>query len=543
MHSFLLKIAAFLRRRYFLSCPAGVFNLCFALLVLAVYNQTFFTKIHELSGSSLFTFLTFVCFAALFNMAAALLFFKYSLKVLTILILCVNAAVYDFMTTYNIAVDKIMLLNVLETDAKEIADLVNWHSAGIFFCFGLLPSYLVYKIRVIYRPFVRELFVRALIVLLSAGIAGGLIFCDFKNVAQFARNNRDVKYYLLPVNYIGAVISAVKIKLRSNHPLVKIGEDARMHFHRQENGKKNLIVLVVGETARAANFSLNGYARDTNAPLQKYLSDLINYPHVSACGTSTAVSVPCMFSAGGRKTFDAGRASYTENVLDIMQRAGYKVWWRENNSGCKGVCSRVETEELCFGDGYCPDMNLRRGLVDKLAADFRDTVVVLHQQGSHGPAYYLRYSGESARYLPACETERFDKCRREEIVNAYDNTIYETSRFLAALMADLQRLGGKYNPILIYVSDHGESLGENGIYLHAAPYVIAPKEQVNVPFLFWLPDETAAALQIDRDCLQRHAGDVYSHDNLFHSLLGFGAVQTSLYQPELDIFAQCRKSE
>ena len=534
-----LKIRSFFKQRYFWTCSAVRFNLIFAAGALLLYNQVFFNKIEELGESCLFQTLTFICFAALFNLAANLLFFKYTLKPLTILILLMNGVVYYFMVTFNIAVDKIMLLNVLETDKSEAADLFNMAFVADFLFFGVVPAWLVYKTKIIYAPPSREIWYRLLMILFSLAVAAGLIFGNFKYVAQFSRNNRYVKYYLLPVNYIGAVISAVKIKWRANRPLVKIGEDAKFDFNQISDNKKNLIVLVVGETARAANFSLNGYERDTNEPLEPFAADLINYPKVKACGTSTAISVPCMFAADNAQNFSASRAAYTENLLDIMQRAGYKVWWRENNSGCKGVCNRVETEVLCKG-GHCLDAALVQGLAQKIEETAQNQVVVLHQQGSHGPAYYLRYRPESERFMPACETERLDLCSQQEIINAYDNSIYETSLSLAEIIEVLKQLQSKYHPILIYASDHGESLGENGIYLHAAPYVIAPDTQTHIPFLMWLPDDTAKAWRVDKECLLKNVSRQYSHDNLFHSVLGIGGVTTALYDKSLDIFAACR---
>ena len=355
------------------------------------------------------------------------------------------------------------------------------------------------------------------------------------------RNNKPIKYLLVPVNYVGAVISVSKKMLKSrHHELVKIGEDASLQPYWKNNGKPNLFVFVVGETARAANFSVNGYNIKTNQPLEAFEADLLSFKNVYSCGTSTAISLPCMFSARGRGDFDKSESTYTENLLDVVQRAGYKVWWRGNVTGCKGICSRVETQMLCDKD-TCFDEILNQGLRERVLKENKDMFVVLHQLGSHGPTYYKRYPKSAEKFKPYCATERLDKCSQEEIMNVYDNTIYYTSQNLADLIIQLQALQDKYNTFMLYVSDHGESLGENNIYLHAAPYMVAPKEQIHVPMLVWFDDEFANKFHLDRKCLKTKLENEYSHDNLFHSFLGLMGIKTSAYNADLDIFIQCQQ--
>jgi lipid A ethanolaminephosphotransferase len=256
-----------------------------------------------------------------------------------------------------------------------------------------------------------------------------------------------------------------------------------------------LVVLVVGETARADHFSLNGYSRETNPKLRDQ-SRLISYSNITSCGTSTAVSVPCMFSFDSREDFQIDAASDTENVLDILAKAGVNVLWRDNNSSSKGVADRLNFENfrsrrnnpVC--DEECRDIGMLSGLKGFVDSRPGDTLIVLHQMGSHGPAYFKRYPRSFERFEPVCATAELSQCTNEEIVNAYDNSILYTDYFLNETIGFLKENEPGHQTALLYVSDHGESLGENGIYLHGLPYVMAPDAQTGVPVLAWVGGST-----------------------------------------------------
>lgn len=517
------------------------YNALYALLTLVLYNPIFFKKVWSIYPSVIFVSLMFVVLFVLLNMACAILFWKHTTKPLSVIFCLINAAVLYFMDVYHVAFDKIMLMNVMETDKQEALALMNLDVFFYMLVYGVLPSFILCKINILYSTGKKEFLQKLCIWLAGIVLCSAIIGAGYKQTAQFLRNNKPIKYSLLPVNYISAVISYSKMKISEKpHELIKVGQDAKMVPY-WKNKKKNLFVFVVGETARAANFSLNGYERKTNQPLDEYQSEILSFKDVSSCGTSTAISLPCMFSADGRDDFEKSTSSYKENLLDVAKRAGYKVWWRGNVTGCKGICSRVETEMLCKKD-TCFDDILNKGLTQRLEQENSDMFVVLHQLGSHGPTYYKRYPKSAEIFSPNCKTERLDKCSREEIVNVYDNTIYYTSQNLADLIADLKKLETKYNVFLLYVSDHGESLGENNIYLHAAPYIIAPEEQTRVPMIMWFSNDFAKNFNLSRKCLQSKLQNEYSHDNLFHSLLGIMGVKTSDYNEKLDIFKNCIKN-
>jgi lipid A ethanolaminephosphotransferase len=329
---------------------------------------------------------------------------------------------------------------------------------------------------------------------------------------------------------------------QTNLPPTTIGRDAVLEKTWEERGKKTITILVLGETARAENFSLNGYFRDTNPMLRK--EEVINFSNFYACGTSTAVSLPCMFSHLGQKKYKESKAKRSENILDVLSHAGIRVLWRDNNSGCKGVCSRIEFEKmdnlknkgLC-SDSECYDEIMIQGLQSYVDSLDQDAFIVLHQKGSHGPAYYLRYPDSFKIYEPVCNSSQLDKCPRQEIINAYDNSILYTDYFLSLVIDFLKKNSDTFYTAMIYVSDHGESLGENNIYLHGLPYQFAPDEQKRVPFILWFSKGFEENYGIDRAHLESIGASRHSHDNLFDSVLGLLDIQTKEYDPQQDIFA------
>lgn len=509
-----------------------IFTLLYAVLTLLVYNTIFFQKLLSVTSLSMSIGVT-VCLTALLIIAENIVFWQRTTKPIIYFFLFANAVTLYFMNTYHISIDKIMLLNVLETDLEEVADLLNMR----FLCYlivGLvIPAILIHKINLSY-PSLKQ---RLLSILSSIIIILAIIIPNSKETASFLREHKRLKYDLIPANYIGAVISAHRIINLRSAPLQKIGEDARLVPYWQNN-KNNLFVIIIGETARAANFSLYGYERQTDKELLPFSQDLYVYQQATSCGTATAVSLPCIFAPESRKDFSVRKNYNRENLLDILQKSGYDVLWRENNSGCKGICNRIKTEIL--SENYeNPDEILLQNFSTRLKP--QNQVIVLHQQGSHGPAYYRRYPQEFSIYRPYCTQKDFGECSQEEIINAYDNSIAYTSHIIAETIKQLEKLTDTYNVALLYVSDHGESLGEDGIYLHSAPYALAPKEQTHIPFMLWLPQKSIQALNINQEHLKSTLTHPVSHDNVFHTILGLAGIQTSLYAPEYDLLSSSQK--
>ncbi len=512
-----------------------VYSILYMLYTLLAFNYIFFEKIYKISQSSIFTLGTFFVVWLFLILCGLLLFWNWTAKFFSFLFLFINSGVFYFVKNYHVAIDEEMLRNVLQTNLHETTELLNFTLLFYVLLLGGIPSFIIQRLKFDKKKSMKW---RGGLFIMVALVIFLIILPNSKDVAQFVRNNKPTKYLLIPVNYIGAISSTVKHNLRASHKFTPIGENS--HFSKYwTNDKPMLIVFVVGETARAANFSLDGYNRATNEPLTPYIDNIINFANMTSCGTSTAVSVPCMFAKDNRSEFDNGSLDYTENVLDIFKKNGWNVVWLENNSDCKGVCTRIETHTPCStGSGTCFDTILTDELKKQLDKLTTNTFIVLHQAGSHGPTYYKRYPKEFSRFTPVCNTEKLNQCTSEEIVNTYDNTILYTSKNLADIISLLQNKH-HYNSLLFYVSDHGESLGEYNIYLHSAPYVVAPKEQTHIPFFMWAEKQTLSALKIDEECLKNQTKDQYSHDNIFHSLLRIGGISTPEYKHNLDIFYNC----
>lgn len=464
--------------------------------------------------------------------------------VLCILLLTTAAAIH-YMNRYTVFFDTSMLRNVLHTDIREARELLSIHLLASVAGYGVLPSFLVWNVRIASRSWRRAAMMRTVFLIGALAVAVACIAISFQDLSALMRNRKEVRYLVTPGNYIVSLGRVLAAESNEAHgPRIPVAPDAALATAWSRRDKPVLLVLVVGETARAANWGLNGYSRQTTPELAA--ADVINFPYVTSCGTNTETSLPCMFSPYGRAHYDEKEIRRHESLLHVLARTGFRVIWRDNQSGCKGVCDGLEQHStntasrsaLCDGD-HCLDEALLENLEAEVRQSPRNTVVVLHQLGNHGPAYFHRYPQAFGRFAPTCDTADLGKCSRQEIVNSYDNALLYTDHFLAQTIRQLGALVS-HDTAMIYVSDHGESLGENGIYLHGLPYTIAPHQQKEVPMVMWMSDGFAGSLGVDPGCLRRQTARPVSHDYLFHSLLGMLQVATRDYDASLDFTAACR---
>ena len=464
------------------------------------------------------------------------------------LVLVAAGASY-YASRYGTYIDPTMVRNVLHTEWAEARELMGPGFLGYLFLHAVPPLALLSRVDVIGRPWRRALFVRLRTLLGAAIILVVVLLLVFQDLAALMRNQRELRYRITPANILYSTARALGSEGAAKAlPRRAVGEDAQRGPIAAQRKKPLMFVLVIGETARAANWGLNGYGRSTTPELAAL--QLLNFKTVQACGTNTETSLPCMFSAIGRRDFDERRIRTSESLLDVLQRAGYALQWIDNQSGCKGVCAGIQEvsvrkekyPDLCDGD-HCLDETLVRELRAGTRAAPGDQVVVLHMLGNHGPAYHKRYPASHRHFGPACETGELRKCSREEIVNAYDNALSYTDSVLAEIVRHLGSLSATHDTGLVYISDHGESLGEHGLYLHGVPYSIAPDEQTAVPMVWWISPGMVESGRLDTGCLALQAAKPWSHDNLFHTMLGLLDVQTRVYEPKLDIAAPCRSAD
>lgn len=467
-----------------------------------------------------------------------------TLRPALVIVVALSMVADHYMGRYGIVLDATMLRNVVRTDLREAAELTTLDSLSALLV-GIAIGLLFWNVRLRVRPFWSGVRRRVTAMTGVAAVLVVVLLSSYQDLSSLMRTHKSLRYTINPASAVWSLANVAVADARAIGVQRDPAEPVQ-RLQRAGGGKSTLLVVVVGETARAANFSLNGYPRPTTPELAAL--DMINFGRVQACGTSTEVSLPCMFSPFGRAQYDEARIRRHESLLHVLSRAGYRVVWLDNQSGCKGVCDGLEARDLTranvsgiCADGHCLDEILTHELERIAAAGTGDTVVVLHQLGNHGPAYHRRYPAAMKRFAPACEKDELRDCSREEIVNAYDNALAYTDRFLAGVVRRLDALRERYDVAMVYASDHGESLGEHGLYLHGIPYAIAPAEQLEVPMLWWLPRQTAAALGFDEHCFRNKAGAAASHDNLYHTLMGMLGVKTARYRVERDLTADCRR--
>lgn len=466
--------------------------------------------------------------------------------VLSVLIVATAFAAY-YMQRYGVILDPSMVRNVLRTDPAEARELFTWALVPHLLVYAVMPLALLARVRLVRRSWGRAAAMRLLTMAGALALLVGALMSVFQPFSSLVRNHKEVRYLVTPANYIWSLASVTVAETRgAQGPRQAIGLDARPGPGWASAPRPRLLVLVIGETARAANWGLDGYARQTTPQLSTL--PVINFPQVTSCGTNTEVSLPCMFAPVGRRDYDEARIRHSESLLHVLQRAGVAVHWRDNQSGCKGVCDGLSNDSvralnvpgLC-DDGRCLDEGLLHGLDQRLSRARGTQLLVLHQLGNHGPSYFRRYPAAFARFQPACQDDDLQHCSREQIVNAYDNALLYTDHLLASLIAKLQAGADRVDTAMLYVSDHGESLGENNLYLHGLPYAIAPDMQKQVPMVFWSSEGFAQGRGIDLGCLRQRAARPADHDHLFHTVLGLLDVQTGLYEQPFDLTAGCRR--
>ena len=481
----------------------------------------------------------------------SLLAWRWTLKPALALFLLAAAGGAYFMLSYGVVIDRTMMVNVLLTDTREARELLSWRLLGALLLLGVLPLALLWRTPLRWATPLRQAGHNAILLVavcaLLAG-AGGLFFQD---LSATMRNHTQLRYLINPLNSFYAIaIMGRKPIQRSGVAVAPLGEDAHLPAL-AAGARPPLVIMVLGETARADHLGLNGYARDTTPRLAQ--ENVVSLRNVWSCGTNTAASVPCMFSNLGREAFE-NRQTNTEGLVDVLQRAGLAVLWLDNQAGgCKGVCDRVPKvdykqlqangADLC-ADDECFDEVMLRGLDERIAQlpaerRARGVVVFMHQMGSHGPAYYRRTPTGFKQFMAECTTNALQQCPREQVVNAYDNTLLYTDHFLASTIGWLKQHEGAWAPAMEYLSDHGESLGENNLYLHGLPYRFAPDAQKHVPWIFWLSPTFEQQHHITQGCLARQRDEQLSHDHYFHSTLGLLGVQTQVHDAGRDVFTSC----
>ena len=513
------------------------------LFILGFANQSFFSRVlaayPPATGNVLFLLSLPLVIGAMFAATLGLFCFGRSTRPLLALFIVMAALVAYFMDSYGIVINSSMLRNALETNPDEVGDLLNMRLLTTLLLLAALPLFVLLRVRPSWPGWRAALVARVKLMLACVllMVASGMLFGS--HYASFLREHKALRAYVNPLYAMTSVARLVGEAFSDtvSGEIRAVGLDARTPA---QDKHRELIILVLGETARADHFSLNGYARDTN-PLMR-AAGAVSFPDFRACDTSTATALPCIFQLPNAKG-----VGVEENLLDVLQHAGVNVLWRDNNSDSKGVAARVPyqsfktpaTNPVC--DEECRDEGMLAGLQDYIDAHPKgDIFIVLHQMGNHGPAYYKRYPPAFEQFQPACRNKDLGQCSQAEIINAYDNALRYTDYFLSQVTEFLERNGKTFEAAMFYVSDHGESLGEGGVYLHGMPKAVAPHAQLHVPALMWFAKSYD---EVDLPALRDSRQRKLSHENLFHTVLGFLEIRSGIYRPELDILSCCRSED
>lgn len=534
------------------SLPRIPMSMTGLIVVVAVYfgtvmNYPVLKTIFALSADvsdPLFAYTAPVLLICAFIIIFSLFAWPYFFKPFMAFVILTSAAALYAQINFDTMFDTTMMESVFETNTSEISFYLNTSSVSYMLIFGIIPTLFLYMVRIVpRRTFLRAVISRVSLVLLAIAGIGLIGATSYKDYASVGRNNHYLNKMINPAHIFNGAKYLKNTYFTEKLEYQAQGQDAKVAV--TKNGKPTLMVLVLGETARAMNFAYNGYSRDTN-PYTKDMG-LIAFQNVSSCGTYTALSVPCMFSNMTRSSYDKARAQAQDNALNVLQHAGVDVLWIDNDGGDKGVADKLTyisidgslKNDNCNGS-TCFDVAMMHDAKKFIDDGTHNKLLVLHTIGSHGPTYWQRYPDAHAPFQPACNRSDIENCDDNQIVNVYDNTLVYTDYVLAQVIDELKSVANDYNVMLTYISDHGESLGESGLYLHGTPYAIAPKEQTHVPWLLWLPEDYAQQKGLDKSCIQREAAtsDV-SHDYLFHSLLGLYGVESQVREPELDITQRC----
>ena len=491
------------------------------LFLFAANNLDYTSSNGVLTLLTLFVLVVFV--SALF-LAITALVSQRMVKPISMLIVCGNAVALYFAETYHVVLDRTMMGNVFNTNLQESAELFHPKLLVYLFVYAILPCLFLLRLNLLkVGPYKRFAY---LFMVIFLGM--GWSFANAKTWLWIDKNASKLGGMIMPWSYVGNSIRWYN----QNHFMASRQETLLPAANIVESGK-TIVVLVIGESARAQNFSLYGYQRPTNPLLAK--TGAVALPEATACSTYTTASIECVLSHLGAQT---SVMTLYEPLPSYLNRHGVNVIWRSNNWGEPLLKTNLyqradDIRKTCPDENCNYDEVLLHNLNQYLQGSTQDkTFITLHQHGSHGPSYYKNYPGKFAAFKPVCGSVDLQKCTNQELVNAYDNTVLYTDYFLYRVIELLKTL--QQPAVMLYVSDHGESLGEFGLYLHGAPYSIAPDVQKKVPFVVWMSDEFKRKKGISNDGFGK--GSSYSQDNVFHSVMGALGMRSDIYNKRLDIF-------
>lgn len=490
-----------------------------SLINLILYQYPFFKFVLTNSNSTSINgiiLLVSLIVAAIFLNALVFYIGLYFLrnvgKWLIALFFNISAISVYFINTYGVIIDRSMIGNVLNTDYEESTSFLSFGLLLYIVFLGILPSILLFKFEII-RPKLKRFTLHAVLTLIFLGF---ISFANSSNWLWIDKNSKTLGGLVMPWSYV--------VNTSRYYSYINRKEKKQILLPNAtiKNDEKSVVVLVIGESARSNNFSLYGYEKNTN-PL---LSQIKNLKHFKAesCATYTTEGVKCIL--------DYKNTNKLYEILpNYLYRNDVEVIWKTTNWGEPTISvEKFQNKDFlrknCEGPNCGYDEILLNGLNDQILASEKNKIlVVLHSSTSHGPTYYKKYPKQFEKFTPVCKSVELGDCTQQELINAYDNTILYTDYILASLIDNLKQLN-EYKTSMIFVSDHGESLGESNLYMHGMPTSLAPKEQLDIPFMVWTSENSRTIKESQE----------YSQHNIFHSVLDFLAVDSPVYEKDMSIF-------
>ncbi len=491
-----------------------------SILTFALYHIPFFKFVFEhVDYHSLNGVIIVVSLVVIMLVLNALLYYlvfyisRIVGKILLSITLISNAIAIYFINTFGIIVDESMIGNLINTNYDEATSFFSFGMVLYVLILGILPSIYVCQAKIVkesWKPFIKRLSIGLGFILI-------MIFANASNWLWIDKYSRQLGGLAMPWSY------SVNIPLHYIHKYKNNRKEIPLPDATIKDNEKALVVLVIGESARSMNFSLYGYQKNTN-PLLSQTENLFHFPATS-CATYTTVGIKCMLE-------HENTGKLYEILPNYLYRNNVDVVWRSTNWGEPPIhIEKVQRSdylsELCQGDPKCGyDEILLTGLKEQiLSSDKSKTLIILHTSTSHGPNYSKKYPPEFEVFKPVCNSVELSKCSPEELINAYDNTIVYTDYLLHRIIEVLKELP-EYRSTMMFVSDHGESLGEKNLYMHGVPMSIAPREQYEIPFIVWVSDGYKTLKPMEH----------LDHSNVFHSVMNFLSIESPIYKEELNIF-------
>ena len=495
------------------------YSIIFSIINLVLYHFAFYkfifknTDVQSFNGIVLILSLTvtaFVLNALVFYIGLFLL--RIVGKWLLVLFFNINAIAIYFVNTYGVIIDKSMIGNVINTNYEESRSFFSLTLIIYLIFLGIIPSWFILKFKILNDPFKKFIVQVSLALIFIASLS----YANASNWLWIDKYSKQLGALVMPWSY---VVNTSRFYIHKNK---KNQKEILLPKAIVKDSTKSVVVLVIGESARRANFSLYGYHKKTN-PLLSKLNNLYAYPANSSATYTTA---------GVKSILDHKKSRNLYEILpNYLYRNGIDVIWRTTNWGEPNVTIKNYINKQDLGKIYPNksseyDEILLCGLKERIQNSGSNKIfIILHTSTSHGPTYSKKYPKQFNQFLPICESVELSKCTQEELINAYDNTILYTDYILSEMIKDLTQLKD-YNSTMLFVSDHGESLGEKNLYMHGLPMRIAPKEQFEIPFIVWTSNDSVI-LKENKSLSQYH---------VFHSVLDFLAIESSVYDATMSIF-------